>query len=157
MADKKFDFSSLLSQIEDTLDLYLVKKAPELPKTIKDLVVVLTPWFTLLGVLFSIPLVFVAFGLSALLAPFSFLTGPVSAINYGVGYLFSMIILGLALVFDVLSLPGLFNRKIKGWTFLFWATLVGFVSSLFSFNIFGGLIGALISLYFLFQIKSYYK
>ena len=157
MADKKMDFSSLLSQLETTLDLYLVTKAPELPKTVKDLVVVLTPWFTLLGVLLSIPLVFVAFGLGALLAPFSLLTGPVSAINYGIGYLFSMIILAISLVLDAFALPGLFNRKAKGWKFLFWATLVSFVSSLFSFNLFGGLIGALVSLYFLFQIKTYYK
>jgi len=157
MADKKLDFSSVLSQLESTLDLYLANKAPALPKTIKDLIVVLTPWFTLLGIIFSIPLVFVAFGLSALIGPLSVITGPVSTISYGAGYIFAMLILAFALVLDGLALPGLFKRQAKGWKFLYWATLVSFVSSLFSFNLFGGLIGALVSLYFLFQIKSYYK
>lgn len=157
MAGKKIDFSSSLSQLEDTLELYLVKKAPQLPKAVKDLVVVLTPWFTLLGVVFSIPLVFVAFGLSALIGPLSVITGPVSAINYGIGYTFSMVILAIALVFDAIAIPGLFGRKAKGWKYIYWATLISFLSSLFSFNLFGGLLGTLISLYFIFQIKTYYK
>ena len=98
MADKKMDFNSILSQLEDTLELYLVKKAPNLPKTIKDLIVVLTPWFTLLGIIFSIPLVFVAFGLSTLIGPLSVITGPLPAISYGAGYTFAMLILAFALV-----------------------------------------------------------
>ncbi|MFH1827395.1 MAG: hypothetical protein ABH812_03135 [bacterium] len=157
MAGKKIDFSSSLCQLENILELYLVKKAPQLPKTVKDLIVVLTPWFTLLGVVFSIPLVFIAFGLGALIGPLSVITGPVSAINYGLVYSFSMIILAIALVFDVIALPGLFGRKAKGWKFIYWATLISFLSSLFSSNLFGGLLGTLISLYFIFQIKTYYK
>ncbi|OGK30978.1 hypothetical protein A3F29_04410 [Candidatus Roizmanbacteria bacterium RIFCSPHIGHO2_12_FULL_33_9] len=157
MADKKMDFNSILSQLEDTLELYLVKKAPNLPKTIKDLIVVLTPWFTLLGIIFSIPLVFVAFGLSTLIGPLSVITGPLPAISYGAGYTFAMLILAFALVLDALAIPGLFKRQIKGWKFIYWATLVSFVSNIFSFNLFGGIIGTLVSLYFIFQIKSYYK
>jgi hypothetical protein len=157
MANQKMDFSSALSQLDDTLELYLVKKAPNLPKTIKDLAVVLTPWFTLLGVIFGIPTVLLAFGLGAFIGPLSTISGPVPAISYGIGYTFSMLILAFALVLDAFAIPGLFKRQAKGWRLLYWATLVGFVSSLFSFNLFSGIIGTLISLYFIFQIKSYYK
>jgi len=157
MAENKTDFKSSFSQLDKLLNEYLVNKAPELPKQAKDILVTFTPWLTLIGVIYTIPIIFMAFGLGAILAPFSVFTGPANAINYGITYTLGMVILLIALIFDAIALPGLFNRTKKGWTFLYYATLVGFLSNIFSFNWLGGLISTIIILYFLFQIKTYYK
>lgn len=153
----KTDFKSMFSQLYSLLDEYLVNKAPELPKKAKDILVAFIPWLTLIGLIYSIPIVFMAFGLGAILAPLSIFTGPANAISYGVTYTLGMVVLAVALVFDAIALPGLFNRTKKGWTFLYYATLVSFVSSLLSYNWLGGLISTVICIYFLFQIKTYYK
>jgi hypothetical protein len=57
----------------------------------------------------------------------------------------------------VLALPGLFARKMSGWTLMFYAQIVSAVSSILAGSILGGLIGALISLYILFQVRVLYK
>ena len=157
MADNKTDFKSSFSKLDKLLNLYLVEKAPELPKQAKDILVTFTPWLTLIGVIYTIPIIFMAFGLGAILAPLSVFTGAANALNYGITYTFAMVILAVALVFDIIALTGLFNRTKKGWTFLYYATLVGFLSNLFSFNWLGGLISTILILYFIFQIKTYYK
>ena len=56
-----------------------------------------------------------------------------------------------------MALPGLFARKMSGWTMLFYAELVGFVSSIVSGSIVGGIIGTLIGLYILFQVRTKYS
>ena len=45
----------------------------------------------------------------------------------------------------------------SGWNLLFYATLVGFVHSLVSYAIISGIIGALIGLYILFQVRTKYS
>ena len=54
------------------------------------------------------------------------------------------------------ALPGLFARKMNGWNFLFYQIIVSFVAAIIVGNIVGGIISAVIGLYVLFQIKSYY-
>lgn len=147
-----------LGQLEETLDLYLVKKAPfQLPANAKELIVKIAPWATLIILIITLPLVLLAFGLGALVAPFSFLAGPQYGVAYGTSYVISMVVLAVALIMEALAIPGLFARSMKGWRLVYYSTLISLVSSLIQFNIFGGLFSALIGLYFLFQIKSYYK
>lgn len=151
------DLNASLGQLEKTLDLYLGEKAPQLPKNVREIIVNLAPWLTLIGIVISLPLVLLALGLGALATPFMFLAGPAAGVSYGVNYTISMVVLGVALVLDAFAIPGLFSRSRKGWRLVYWAVLVSLVSNLFTLNIVGGLVGALISLYFLFQIKEYYK
>lgn len=156
MADNK-DLTSSLSGLEKTLNEYFGKKAPQLPGNVKDIIVNLAPWFTLIGLIITLPLVLVAFGLGALVAPVSFLAGPQEGLAYGVNYTVSMVILGVALVLEAMAIPGLFAKSIKGWRFAYWSALVSAVSSLVSFNIGGAVLGAVVSFYFLFQIRDRYK
>lgn len=146
-----------LGQLEEMLEDYLGKKAPQLPKNVREIIVNLAPWLTLIGLIITLPLVLVAFGLSALVAPFAFLAGPAAAVSYGVSYTVSMIILAVALILEAMAIPGLFARTLGGWRLVYYSVLVSLVSNLFTFNVVGGIIGALISFYFLFQIKEHYK
>jgi hypothetical protein len=55
------------------------------------------------------------------------------------------------------ALPGLFARKMSGWKLLFYAQLVSMLSSLIIGAWFSVIIGGLISLYVMFQLRSMYK
>jgi len=57
----------------------------------------------------------------------------------------------------IAALPGLFARKMSGWTLLFYSQLVGIVHSLLTGNIISGLLTALIGLYILFQVRPLYR
>jgi hypothetical protein len=147
------DFKGSLKSLEDTLDLYFGQKAPAMPTNIKELIVNLAPWLTLILGLLSLPAILFVFGLGTLLAPFSFLGGVRAGFNYGL----SMIVLAVSVVLEFLSIPGLFKRSRQGWNFVYYSALVNALYNIVSFNLGGLIIGALISFYVLFQVREYYK
>ncbi len=157
MATKSNDWKSYLVQLEDVLELYLVKKVPALPENVKELIVKVAPWLTIIGIVLSVPALLAVLGLGAFVAPFAGMMGPGVAFAYGMNYFVSMAILAVALVLEALAVPGLLSRSKKGWTLVFYATLVSLVSNLVNLNFVMGLVGALIGWYFLFQVKSHYK
>lgn len=132
-----------LTQIEETLDLYFGKKAPPIPENIKEILVKYYPYLIILAIALTFPSLLLAFGLR----------------GFGVVYNFSFWgLLGLAaLVIQAIAIPGLFKRTKESWRLMFYASLVSLLSSLLSLNIGPLIIGGTISLYLLFQIKSYYK
>ena len=148
------DLKSGLGGLEKTLQVYFLDKAPfQLPDGVKEFIVKWGPWIILVLLIFSLPALLLAFGLGALVAPFAFLGGLGAGVSYGVGMIFSAVVL----VVEALALPGLFGRKMSGWRMMFYASLIGALGNLISFNLGGLVIGTILSLYVLFQIKSYYK
>lgn len=128
------------------LDFYLVKKAPfQLPDGFKEFLVKFGPWITLVLMVISIPFILFALGI-----------GAVAAVG-GSMLLPAMIVSCIALVMRAIALPGLFARKMSGWTMLFYSQLVSMVSSLLMMSWGGLIIGGIIGLYFIFQIRSLYK
>ncbi len=155
---KNTDLKSTLDQLEDTLELYLVKKAPfSLPDNIKDLIVDFGPYLVILGIILGAQMVLTALGLGALVSPFTVFMGPSYMVSYGINYLVSMVVFGVVLVMEGLAVPGLFKRQRKGWLYLFYASLVWIVSGLLRGGIVGTLVGAIIGWYVLFQVKEHYK
>ncbi len=130
---------------------YLSQKAPALPLGAKEFLVKWAPYLNLVALLMISPVILAAFGLSAIALPFSVFAG-VS----GVSSIVHTVIMVAVFALQVAALPGLFKRSISAWNFLYYSTLLNTLSSLLSLNLGGGLIGAAISLYFLYQIKSYY-
>ncbi len=129
---------------------------PELPTNIKDVLVKITPIlaliFGILGILGSIS----AFGALTAFSPFMMM-GRVNSMGYfGYNYI-SLILWLVAAVMLVSAYSGTNKRKLSGWNRLFWSEIISFIGSLFAYEIFSGLIGCVIALYLLFQIKSYYK
>lgn len=152
-ASSSNDWKSVLSQIESQLDLYLVDKAPSIPKQWKEILVKIAPWLIAIGVIFSLPAILAIFGFAAVFSPFAYMGG----LRYGAGFSISWIFLLIALVLNILALPGLFKRAKQGWYFLYYGALVSAVQNLVTFNLGGLIIGTLLSLYILFQLKEYYK
>lgn len=153
MSTQQTNLKGSLNQLESTLDLYFVKKAPALPANIKELIVKFGPYLVLLSIIVSVPAILTLLGVGAFLAPFGYGAGT----GYGLNYTISILFLVVNVVMMALALPGLFKRTLSSWKLVFYASLISIVSSLAGFNFVGALINAVISFYFLFQIKSYYK
>jgi hypothetical protein len=158
MVEKNLDLKQGLSQLEDTLEVYLVKKAPfSIPENWKELIVQFAPYLTILGIVLSVPEVFAVLGLGALVSPFTAFLGPRYALFYSFNYVLSMVALAVVIVLAAMAVPGLFKREEKAWRFLFYASLVNVVSGFFGGDWVGMIIGALLSWYVLFQVKEYYR
>lgn len=158
MAQKNADLKQTLGQLEETLEVYLVKKAPfSIPENWKELIVKFSPYLTILGIVISVPAVLAVLGLGALVSPFSAFLGPSYTFSYGFNYLLSMIVLGVVIVLEAMAVPGLFKRQEKAWRLLFYSSLVSVLSGILGRDLIGTIIGALLSWYILFQVKEYYK
>ena len=147
------DWKTYMDKLKDLLELYLVKKAPGLPKAWKELLVNLAPWLTVVMLVLLLPIVLAIFGLSIFTMPFAFLGG----LKAGTGFIISWVFSIVTIVLYALAIPGLFKRQQKAWNFMYYAALITAVENLVSFNVGGFVVGTLISMYFLFQVKEYYK
>ena len=143
-----------MEELMKTLDLYLVKKAPALPSNAKEILVKFAPWLEVVGAVFTLPAIFALLGFNAMMygTPYGYIAAR-SGFNFSISALF--LIAGMVLM--LLAIPGLFKRSKMGWNYVFYSTIVNAVYSLITFQIFGLIVGTLISLYLLFQVKSYYK
>ena len=133
------------------LDYYLVQKAPfQIPDGGREWIVKYGPWIAVVLLILTLPPLLFALGIGAVVMPFA-------GVGYAAGFTYLTILVLVNVGLTVLALPGLFARKIAGWNLLFYAQLVGFLTSLLSGSVLGGLIGLLISLYILFQVRGLYR
>jgi hypothetical protein len=147
------DFKTLFSQLESFLDDYLVKKAPALPTNIKDMLVKYAPYISILVVVLSLPPVLALLGIGAILSPLAYMGG----VYVGSSFSFSLLFLIASLIVEAVAIPGLFARKQSAWRLMYYGVLINAVYELLKLNLGSLIVGSAISLYFLFQVKSYYK
>lgn len=142
-----------LVRIEEKLDLYFGKKAPVMPENIKEFIVKFSPYLTIAVLIFALPALLLAFGLTAAAMPFAYVRGfhPAFAFSFS-----ALIALG-ALVLEIMAIPGLFKRTKKSWQYMFYAALLSLLSSLLDLKLGNVIVNGAISFYILFQIRSYYK
>jgi len=135
------------------LDYYLVKKAPfQIPESAREWIVKFGPWIDLVLLIIFLPTLLALFGLSSMLLPYAALAG----VTYSTWYWVGIVVLVGQLILQVAALPGLFARKMSGWTLLFYSQVVSLVYSVVSGNIISAIIGAIIGFYVLFQIREKY-
>lgn len=133
------------------LDYYLVQKAPfQIPDGGREWIVKYGPWIAVVLLILTLPPLLFALGIGAVVMPFA-------GVGYAAGFTYLTVLVLVNVGLMVMALPGLFARKIAGWNLLFYAQLVGFLTSLLSGSVLGGLIGLLISLYILFQVRGLYR
>jgi len=142
--------------LEETLDLYFGRKAPAMPPNVKELLVRFAPWVTLVLLLITLPAVLVVLGLGTLAAPLGFLVGSGYSVGYGISYTVAILILGITVVLEAMSIPGLLKRSRQGWRLAYYAVLVNVVGNLIGLDIVGALVSALVGFYILFQIRPLY-
>ncbi|HEX5282159.1 MAG TPA: hypothetical protein VFW28_18920, partial [Micropepsaceae bacterium] len=79
--------------------------------------------------------------------------GPAYAATFSWLTLVTIVQIGLLIA----ALPGLFARKMHGWNLIFYSRILSLVSLLLSGLIVNAIIGALVSFYILFQVRSLYE
>lgn len=146
---------SVLGQVEDLFEEYLYKKTPALPENIREVLVKVTPWVNVIGIvlaLMALPVIFAALGLGAVLAPFAALGGA-GAVQLGTMLLVSTLLMIPTLVLEIMAAKGLFALQARAWKLIFYVQLIMVVQALITFNIMG-IVWALVFIYLLFQIRS---
>ncbi len=141
-----------LHQLEMWLDHWLGQKAPQIPAGGREAIVKFAPWIILILLLLALPFLLTLFGIGAVFAPVAFMGG----FRPSGMYYFMWAVTLVTVVLEAMALPGLFHRQRRGWQLLFYSSLISGVLNIVSFNVVG-LLGTLIGLYLLFQIRSYYK
>jgi hypothetical protein len=148
---KQNTYGGVITQLESSLEDFFLKKLPGLPANIKEIIVKFGPWLALVGLVFSIPTLLAALGLQGVM------TSGYLGNGYTYGYSLALWISIASMVLMAVALPGLFKRKMSAWKLMFYSALVMAVYNLVIFSLGSLIIGTGISLYILFQIKSYYK
>lgn len=151
MATKKTPVFNLKT-LEDTLEKYFGKQAPQLPKSIVKAIVDFGPWLLAISAIFTLPGLIASLGLTSTFAPYYYRAWRHSSFG-----LASVVITLIAYGLSLIAIPGLFKKSIKAWRLLFYSSLVNLVGSLIDLNLVSLIISAAIGWYFLFQIKSSYK
>lgn len=162
MASTKASQTNLIKQLEP----YFTKQAPfQVPEGGRKLIVQFLPWITLIvGILAGLGLL----SLLALLTGLSVLTFGAVGVAAAVSPLLwlPLIALGVQAVVSFMAFPLLKKRSLKGWTLLFWVDIIYFAYSVLNAiadprsiisSLFGAVLGVVIGLYILYQVKGYYK
>ena len=132
-------------------DFYLVKKAPfQIPHAAREAIVKFGPWIAIVFLIILLPPVLVVLGVGTLILPFG-------GIGYATGWGLTIIVLIVQVGLLIAALPGLFARKTSAWQLVFYSQLVGIVHTLLMGNFVGALVGGLIGLYLLFQVRPLYR
>ena len=145
--DKKEE--KIIKQVELKIE-EVVKKLPSLPASAKEMIVKFSPWIALVVLVFSLPTLLAALGLSALMMP-----GWGYRLHFGYNIAWWISIASMVLM--IVALPGLFKRKMSSWRLIFYSGLVMALYNLVLMDLGSLVIGTGVSMYILFQIKSYYK
>lgn len=167
------DVQKKLTGLEGWLDGIFGDKFPvQLPKAVREWIVKASPWLALIG------------GILSLWAAWSFWQaghyvnrlvdwantlsaayGGTTVTHLGLMWYLSLVVLLVQALLLLLAFPGLRDRKKNGWNFIFYSSIVAvvlgvvqlFVSGYGFGSLLGSLIGAAISMFILFQVRSYYK
>ena len=126
----------------------LFKDLPHLPENFRELLVSIAPWlalvFGILGILAGIG----AMGIS----PFALFGG----IRVGMTVFLSGLVTLVSSILMLMAFPKLTKRSSVGWVYLFWSELLNAAFALLTVSL-GMLVGLVIGLYLLFEVKRYYK
>ncbi len=144
----ELNFNNVESQIEN----FVTKSLPPLPEKVIEVLVQLSPWFAVLGVIVGVPTIMTLLGVSRAAAYYR-----LAGIGLGWGYQISNVLFIIQMVLSALAIQGLFARKLSAWRLMYYSAWVSIVANLISGEVLGMLIGGLLSFYILFQVKKAYK
>jgi hypothetical protein len=148
---KKQSVQTVTKQWDEVLEKFFTEKLPVLPKKAKEVLVKFGPWLVLVSVVLSLPTLLMALGLWTVFMP------SYAGYGYAYGYNVTWWISIASMVLMAVAVPGLFKKQLSAWKLMFYGTLVMAVYDLITVSLGGLIIGSGLSLYILYQIKSYYK
>ncbi len=131
----------------------LLKNLPKLPVEVTNLMVNFGPYLVLLGGILNFLTIFSLFSVNSFLFNFGWLAGATIFPYYHI-YVIGIAVSGLMLI---VAFGELQAKTIFGWRLVFWSLNLSCLALFFSLNILSGLVGVLLSWYFLSQIKQNYS
>jgi hypothetical protein len=145
------DYKKWCEKLDKFFEDLFIKKAPSLSQKAKGWIVKAAPYLALIFGVIAVPGLIAVLGIGTITAPFWALTG-----SRSLGHLIVFFIGAAQVVLELMAVSPLFKKKKRGWELMFKATLLSVVSAILSFSGFG-VVMAMVSLYLLYQVKSYYK
>lgn len=146
------DTKASLGKLEAAIEK-INKGLPALPVSAKEWIVKATPWIIVILSILLLPAILAILGFGAMFGSLSIMAG----YSYGAVYYIVWALSLVTFIMELSAVKGLIARKKSAWNILFYVALINAVSSLIQVNIVSMLISTAISLYILFQIRSYYK
>ena len=141
------------SKYESGAEDFFVNSLPSLPKGLKEFIVNIGPWGVLVSLLLTLPAVLTLFGLGTMMAPFGYMMRARWMYGFSLSWILVIATFGL----NAWALPGLFKRQMSAWRLMLYSLLISAVGSLLTGEIISFIVGTGLSLYILYQVKSYYK
>jgi len=129
------------------------KGLPGLPDSAKEWIVKVLPWLILIGAIISLPAIIAIFGLGSLFGSVAYWGGLYSGTTFYITWVLMLIVF----ILEIAAIGPLLKRSKAGWNLIFYGALITALSNLISLSIASLIIGLVIELYILFQIRSYYK
>lgn len=137
-------------------------KAPHLPDGIREFLVTIAPWLSILGAFFAalatLSNIGAVFGSSALMRMYAYYaTAPT------LYFLVMAVVQAVSAVLLFSAFKPLQERQFKGWAYMFWNMVLSVVSGIFpvlfgySVSFVGTLIGMVIGFYILYEIRPLYS
>lgn len=147
------DWRNILVDLEKKLNGIFGEKAPKLPESVVNFLVNYGPYLVILGIIIGAGSLLTSLGLMAVIMPLA----RMEYYGYHYGFAFWNLFSLAAMVLEAIAIPGLFKKTKQSWNLMFYASLAYILFSLFSSNLISAAIGAIVSWYFLFQIRKSYK
>lgn len=138
------------------LDNIFVRRAPQLPKGLKKWIVRYGPWIILVILIISLPVIILAASIGADALPLGIFVNPKGGAGFSIGVFFFLV----EVILVVAALTGLLRKLKQGWNLMLYALFVNIAANLVKDGLQGIvslIITVIISLYILFQVRSYYK
>jgi hypothetical protein len=163
-----------LNGLEKQLNDVMVKNAPyQLPKALKEWMVKYAPWIALIVGIIGLWSAWTLWQLSRVTDSLvdyanslskTFGTPVPVAHSLNIFWYLALIVLVIQSVMQIAAFTGLREKRKNGWNWLFYSALLNVLTAVFYIFVDGrgvvsfiwSLIGTVIGLYFLFQIRSYY-
>ncbi len=164
MATSNFVAYTKFADLEKYGDEYLINKAPfQIPDSVREFLVKFGPYAMIVFMILWLLAYLNLYGTYANLSQYSMMYGYGGMMGTGVGnfwtptIVISIIASLVAFVIQIKALPGLLARKKEGWEYMTYASLVWLIPNVLNVQIIGLVIGFVISMYILFQLKYMYK
>jgi hypothetical protein len=136
--------------LEKELEPIFLEKFPPFSENVKEFLVTYGPYFILILSIIGVFGLLMAFGIGSAALGMGAVPGIGFNFYLGVG-------LGIiTLIMYIMSFNPLRARKRAGWNLIYYAVMIGVLSSLIQLNLFAAIIGAVLGFWILFQIREKY-
>jgi hypothetical protein len=135
--------------LEKELEPIFLEKLPAFPDNVKEPIAQYGPYVMLVLAIIGLLGLLTAFGVGS-----AAIGVGVAAYGGGFNFYIGIAFAAITMIMYLLAFSPLRARKRAGWNLIYYATLVNLVGSAIQFNIIGGLIGAFIGFWILFQVRD---